>query len=71
MNGSDAQALERNVLNALRERGINVASENRFKKFDGYSESWAKAALDVSSINELIVFAGIDRAGLIHKAGED
>ena len=54
MEGQLTQELERNCLNALVKRGAIRGHKAGIGKFDGYSEAWTKASLNVTSIKQIL-----------------
>lgn len=55
MDGLITQMLERDMLKMLKARGADLKNSKVVGKFDGYSESWSIAKLNVKSIKELIL----------------
>lgn len=53
MDGSDARALELNILEALDDRDINRGFAAFEKKFDGFTEAWLSNDLNAKSLAEL------------------
>jgi DNA-directed RNA polymerase subunit RPC12/RpoP len=54
MEGDLAQDLESNCLKALVKRGAVLGHKAGIEKFDGYSEAWTKASLNVTSIKQIL-----------------
>jgi hypothetical protein len=54
MKGRLAQQLEISCLHALEKRGAILGHKARVKKFDGYTEAWTKASLNVTSIKQIM-----------------
>ena len=54
MEGDLTQDLESNCLNALVKRGAILGHKAGIEKFDGYSEAWTKASLNVTSIKQIL-----------------
>ena len=54
MDGHLTQQLETNCLHALEKRGAILGHKAGIEKFDGYSEAWTKASLNVSSIKQIL-----------------
>ena len=54
MEGDLTQDLESNCLNALVKRGAILGHKAGIEKFDGYSEAWTKASLQVTSIKQIL-----------------
>ncbi len=54
MDGLLTQQLERASLNALRLRGAVIGKRGAVEKFDGHTEAWTKASLEVSSIKQIL-----------------
>ena len=54
MEGVIAQDLERKMLHALKKRSAKFSNRSGAKKFDGYSEAWTKASLNVTSIKQIL-----------------
>ena len=54
MEGTLAQDLERRSLDALRRRGAKFSNRNNGNKFDGYSESWTKESLAITSLKQVL-----------------
>jgi Zn finger protein HypA/HybF involved in hydrogenase expression len=54
MDGQLTQQLETNCLHALEKRGAILGHKAGIDKFDGYSEAWTKASLNVTSIKQIL-----------------
>ena len=54
MEGVLAQELERKLLLALKRRNAKFSNRSGAKKFDGYSEAWTRASLNVASIKQIL-----------------
>jgi predicted GIY-YIG superfamily endonuclease len=54
MEGVLAQDLERRSLHSLKKRGAHFSNKTDARKFDGYSEAWTKASLNVTSIKQIL-----------------
>ena len=54
MDGQLTQQLETNCLHALEKRGAILGHKAGIEKFDGYSEAWTKASLNVTSIKQIL-----------------
>ena len=54
MNGHLTQQLETSCLHALEKRGAVLGHKAGRDKFDGYSEAWTKASLNVTSIKQIL-----------------
>ena len=54
MEGDLTQDLESNCLKALVKRGAILGHKAGIEKFDGYSEAWTKASLNVASIKQIL-----------------
>jgi hypothetical protein len=54
MDGQLTQNLETNCLHALEKRGAILGHKAGIEKFDGYSEAWTKASLNVTSIKQIL-----------------
>jgi hypothetical protein len=54
MDGHLTRKLESDCLHALEKRGAILGHKARVKKFDGYSEAWTKASLNVTSIKQIL-----------------
>ena len=54
MDGHLTQQLETSCLHALEKRGAILGHKAGVNKFDGYSEAWTKASLNVTSIKQLL-----------------
>jgi hypothetical protein len=54
MNGQLTQKLETECLHALEKRGAVLGHKAGIEKFDGYSEAWTKASLNVASITQIL-----------------
>ncbi|MBU3717174.1 MAG: hypothetical protein FGM45_02575 [Actinobacteria bacterium] len=52
--GDHIARLERAALKVLRSRGADLGKRGRTGGFDGYTESWPRKSLEVSSIRELL-----------------
>jgi hypothetical protein len=53
MKGSEARNLEKRTLITIRKKGARILPKT-VEKFDGYTESWSRSTLPVTSIAELI-----------------
>jgi len=54
MDGQLTRQLETSCLHALEKRGAILGHKAGIDKFDGYSEAWTKASLNVSSIKQIL-----------------
>jgi hypothetical protein len=54
MDGRLTQQLETSCLHALEKRGAVLGHKAGIDKFDGYSEAWTKASLNVTSIKQIL-----------------
>jgi hypothetical protein len=54
MDGHLTQKLETDCLHALEKRGAVLGHKAGIEKFDGYSEAWTKASLNVTSIKQIL-----------------
>ena len=54
MDGHLTQKLETSCLHALEKRGAILGHKAGIDKFDGYSEAWTKASLNVTSIKQIL-----------------
>jgi Zn finger protein HypA/HybF involved in hydrogenase expression len=54
MDGQLTRQLETNCLHALEKRGAILGHKAGIDKFDGYSEAWTKASLNVTSIKQIL-----------------
>jgi hypothetical protein len=54
MDGLLTRQLETNCLHALEQRGAILGHKAGIDKFDGYSEAWTKASLNVISIKQIL-----------------
>ncbi len=54
MDGHLTHELEQNCLHALEKRGAILGHKARIDKFDGYTEAWTKASLNVKSIKQIL-----------------
>ena len=54
MDGGYTQKLERDSLKALKKRNAKFANKAGIEKFDGYTEAWTKASLNVTSIKQIL-----------------
>jgi hypothetical protein len=54
MDGLLTRQLETNCLHALEKRGAILGNKAGIDKFDGYSEAWTKASLNVTSIKQIL-----------------
>jgi len=54
MDGLLTRQLETNCLHALEQRGAILGHKAGIDKFDGYSEAWTKASLNVTSIKQIL-----------------
>jgi hypothetical protein len=54
MDGHLTQQLETSCLHALEKRGAILGHKAGIEKFDGYSEAWTKASLNVTSIKQIL-----------------
>ena len=62
MDGLLTQQLEKASLNALRLRGAVIGKRGAVEKFDGHTEAWTKASLEVSSIIQILDWVYEDEA---------
>ena len=53
-DGHLTQKLETNCLHALEKRGAILGHKAGIDKFDGYTEAWTKASLNVTSIKQIL-----------------
>jgi hypothetical protein len=54
MDGHLTQKIETDCLHALEKRGAILGHKAGIDKFDGYSEAWTKASLNVTSIKQIL-----------------
>ena len=54
MDGQTTRDLESNLLRQLKGRGAKFANKQKFRKFDGWSESWLQSTFQIALISELI-----------------
>ena len=54
MDGQLTRQLETNCLHALEKRGAILGHKAGIDKFDGYSEAWTKASLNLTSIKQML-----------------
>jgi len=54
MDGFLTQDLERLSLRALKRRGALLGRKGSIEKFDGHTEAWTKASLNVTSIKQIL-----------------
>ena len=54
MDGVLCQKLEKDALRTLKLRGAKFANKVGIEKFDGYTESWIRASLNVESITQIL-----------------
>jgi hypothetical protein len=54
MEGLLTQQLERSALRALKQRGADLGRRGSIVKFDGHTEAWTKASLEVTSIKQIL-----------------
>jgi hypothetical protein len=54
MDGHLAQQLETSCLHSLEKRGAILGHKAGIDKFDGYTEAWTKASLNVTSIKQIL-----------------
>ena len=69
MKGELAQGLERKSLHALKRRGAEFSNKSGVRKFDGYSEAWTKASLNVTSIKQILDWVYEDEGSKVIKTG--
>ena len=62
MDGHLTQLLETSCLHALEKRGAILGHKAGIDKFDGYSEAWTKASLNVTSIKQIMDWVYEDEA---------
>jgi hypothetical protein len=62
MKGELAQTLETQMLRVLKSRGADFSNASSGLKFDGYSESWTKASLNVVSLKQILEWVHEDRS---------
>ena len=62
LDGYLARNLERACLNTFRKRGAKFALEMDVSIFDGYTESWSKKSLNVTSIKQILDWVYEDEA---------
>ena len=62
MDGHLTQKLERDILHALEKRGAILGHKAGVDKFDGYTEAWTKASLNVTSIKQILNWVYKDEA---------
>ena len=60
MDGHLTQQLEISCLHALEKRGAILGHKAGIDKFDGYSEAWTKASLNVTSIKQILEWVYAD-----------
>jgi len=54
MDGQLTRQLETNCLHALEKRGAILGRRGSIEKFDGHTEAWTKASLNVTSIKQIL-----------------
>lgn len=54
MEGHLAQNLETAMLHSIEKRGAVLGHKAQIAKFDGYSEAWTKASLEVTSMKQIL-----------------
>jgi hypothetical protein len=54
MDGFLTQQLETSCLHSLEKRGAIMGHKAGIKKFDGYTEVWTEASLNVTSIKQIL-----------------
>ena len=54
MDGHLTRQIETDCLHALEKRGAVLGHKAGIDKFDGYSEAWTKASLNVTSIKQIL-----------------
>ena len=54
MDGSLAKGYETSILMALKKRGVKMAHRTDIRQFDGWTEAWTKASLNVTSIKQML-----------------
>ena len=54
MDGFLTQNLERASLKALKRRGAILGKKGSLEKFDGHTEAWTKASLNVTSVKQIL-----------------
>jgi hypothetical protein len=54
MDGHLTQQWERAILRMLKATGADLSNSKIAGKFDGYSEAWSKASLEMGTIRELM-----------------
>lgn len=62
IDGYLARDLERSCIQALKNRGASFASQIGIQQFDGWTESWTKASLNVTSIKQILDWVYEDEA---------
>jgi hypothetical protein len=62
MDGSVAKGYETSILMALKKRGVKMAHRTDIRRFDGWTESWTKASLNVTSIKQMLDWVYEDEA---------
>ncbi len=70
MDGHLTQQLETSCLHALEERGAILGNKAGIDKFDGYTEAWTKASLNVTSIKQILDWVYEDDERLIGQKNE-
>jgi hypothetical protein len=60
MNGDLARTWETEIIRMLNRRGAKIGISDLFGRFTGYTESWLKASMPVSSLKELMNMVEID-----------
>jgi hypothetical protein len=60
MDGHLTQQLETSCLHALEKRGAILGHKAGIDKFDGYSEAWTRASLNVTSIKQILEYVYAD-----------
>jgi hypothetical protein len=53
-DGHLTRSLESSSLQALEKRGAIRIHKTNFEQFDGYTEAWTKASLNVTSIKQIL-----------------
>ena len=62
MDGHLTQELENNCLQMLKKRGAVLGKKGSISKFDGHTEAWIKASLNVTSIKQILDWVYEDEA---------
>jgi Zn finger protein HypA/HybF involved in hydrogenase expression len=70
MDGHLTQKLETDCLHALEKRGALLGHKAGIEKFDGYTEAWTKASLNMTSIKQILDWVYEDEAKVAKSAND-